>query len=321
MASIVKNVVHWGSHSQRQKSPVQVDLCEICGKKPKFVDKGFKHPYCSRSCARNGQGPSPAACVFRGCRATGKPAFANFCSDTHAREGVLQGQVEGCELCGTQPRIVGTMCIACDRLVCVGPQLRELNPDGAIFKNLRAQFLSEWDSQRDTPSFAKVYEIINPRAVRNQHERYRRVPLTKFDSGNRLNSKRRLSYPTFEEIRSFHSSQCICDLGHKEPTLCNFKSCGICSIAKSSFKSFAFGVASNNGRFGDGIYSYRNPALADQHATSCTSSPYRVMIACDALVERSQCTANEFTEEESLFVPCSDAILPVYVFMYTKLSS
>ena len=58
---------------------------KICGKKPKFVDKGFKHPYCSRSCARNGQGPSPTACVFRGCRATGKPAFANFCSEAHAR--------------------------------------------------------------------------------------------------------------------------------------------------------------------------------------------------------------------------------------------
>lgn len=172
MASIVRNVVHWGSHSQRQKSQVQVDrdLCEvfrltsifnvdvdfctkICGKKPKFVDKGFKHPYCSRSCARNGQGPSPTACVYRGCRATGKPAFANFCSEAHARyntsipiihsqiknflrrEGVLHGQAEGCELCGMQPRIVGTMCITCDRLVCTGPQLKELNTDGTIFKN------------------------------------------------------------------------------------------------------------------------------------------------------------------------------------------
>ena len=130
---------------------------KICGKKPKYVDKGFKHPYCSRSCARNGQGPSPTACVFRGCRATGKPAFANFCSEAHARylntshllssprslrtksffrrEGVLQGQVESCELCGMQPRMVGTMCIPCDRLVCVGPRLKELNVDGSLFKN------------------------------------------------------------------------------------------------------------------------------------------------------------------------------------------
>ena len=29
MSSIIKNVVHWGSHSQRQKTPVPVDLCEV----------------------------------------------------------------------------------------------------------------------------------------------------------------------------------------------------------------------------------------------------------------------------------------------------
>lgn len=51
------------------------------------------------------------------------------------REGVAQGQVEACELCSAQPRNVGTMCIACDRLVCEGPQLRELNAAGTVFKN------------------------------------------------------------------------------------------------------------------------------------------------------------------------------------------
>lgn len=69
--------------------------------------------------------------------------FSSFIIIPHAvyvnlsfrREGVLQGQVESCELCGMQPRIVGTMCIACDRLVCVGPRLKELNVDGSIFKN------------------------------------------------------------------------------------------------------------------------------------------------------------------------------------------
>lgn len=34
-------------------------------------------------------------------------------------------------------------------------------------------------------------------------------------------------------------------------------------------------------RFGNGIYSSPNPALADEFATSSTSSPYRVMIACE----------------------------------------
>jgi len=60
------------------------------------------------------------------------------------REGVLQGQVEGCELCGMQPRMVGTMCIACDRLVCAGPRLRELNADGAMFKNRKLPTISPY---------------------------------------------------------------------------------------------------------------------------------------------------------------------------------
>ncbi|EDR09814.1 uncharacterized protein LACBIDRAFT_318003 [Laccaria bicolor S238N-H82] len=315
MASIVKNVVHWGSSHRTSSPPVQLDLCEvssqqiipvprstqvrskICGKKPKFVDKGFKHPYCSRSCARNGQGPSPTGCVLHGCRATGKPAFSNFCSESHAKEGVRLGQVEGCQKCAIQPRTVGPLCIPCDRRESVGPRLRELNADGSTFKSLRAQFLSEWESSEGSPSFAKAYEIILPRDVRIRHDQYRS------------------SNPKFEEVRSFHSSQCICDLGFKDSALCSFKSCGICCPIKSSFKSFAFGAPANKGRFGDGIYSYRNPALADRFATSCTSSPYRVVIACDATVEPM---LDEIADEESLFVPSADAILPVFVIMYTR---
>ncbi|TFK36684.1 hypothetical protein BDQ12DRAFT_699509 [Crucibulum laeve] len=297
MPSLVKNVVNWGSH--RVQSP-PVELCEICGKKPKFVEKGFKHPYCSRSCARNGQGPSPSVCILNGCRATGKPAFANFCSEAHAKEGVRQGQVDACEHCSTQPRLVGTLCISCDRRSKVGPRLRELKSDGTTFKNLRAQFLSEWESSGAVPFFDKAYEIILPRDIRSRHDQYR--------SQNH----------GYEEIRSFHSSQCICDLGFKDATLCDFKSCGVCSIIKSSFKSFAFGAPFNTGRFGDGVYSYRNPGLADRFATSCTSSPYRVMIACDVVVEPGQAAGiDDVAEEESLFVPTSDAILPVYAIMYT----
>lgn len=167
------------------------------------------------------------------------------------------------------------------------------------FSPVRAQFLSEWESD-STPILEKAYEIIVPRDVRTKHDTYR------------------ASRAKWEEIRTFHSSQCICDLGFKDSTLCSFKSCGICCVIKSSFKAFAFGEPYNNGRFGDGIYSYRNPALADNFATSCTSSPYRVMIACDLVVEPGTPGSTESTETESVFAPMADAILPVYVIMYTK---
>ncbi|KJA16180.1 hypothetical protein HYPSUDRAFT_47611 [Hypholoma sublateritium FD-334 SS-4] len=296
MASIVKSVVNWGSNSRvKTPVPVQADLCEICGKKPKYVENGHKHPYCSRSCARNGSGPSPAACMLRGCRATGKPAFANFCSEVHAKEGVRLGQVEGCDLCSSQPRTVGSLCITCDRRVCAEPQLREVSSDGKLYKSIRSQFLSEWEPGKTAPSFCKAYEIILPRDVRSRHDIYR------------------ASNPKFEEVRSFHSSQCICDLGTRGPILCNFKSCGICCIVRSCFKSLAFGATFNSGRFGEGLYSYRNPALADSFSTSCTSSPYRVIIACDVSV----LPVDESADEESLFVPVADAILPVYVIIYS----
>lgn len=97
---------------------------------------------------------------------------------------------------------------------------------------------------------------------------------------------------------------------------------------------YAFKRQLTSSRFGDGIYSYRNPALADRFATSCTSSPYRVIIACDVSVEPEQCSMDEVSpdmrnegivanhtqvgEEESLFVPSADAIIPAYIIMYAK---
>ena len=83
------------------------------------------------------------------------------------------------------------------------------------------------------------------------------------------------------QIRTFHGAQCICDLGVSNPSFCTWKSCGICSIIKSSFTAFEFGVTSNTGRYGKGIYSYFDPSMADRFATSSLSSPYRVMLACE----------------------------------------
>ena len=34
-----------------------------------------------------------------------------------------------------------------------------------------------------------------------------------------------------------------------------------------------------------GVYTYGNPLMANKDATSCTTSPYRVMIACDAVAD------------------------------------
>jgi hypothetical protein len=76
---------------------------------------------------------------------------------------------------------------------------------------------------------------------------------------------------TFDEVRSFHSSQCICDLGTKEAVLCSLKSCGICQITKSRFKSFAFGVLYNSGRSVVDWFLKRKPNSPDGKSASETA--------------------------------------------------
>ena len=106
------------------------------------------------------------------------------------REGVRQHITEGCGSCNTLPRTVGDLCISCDRRSRIGPRIRELKVDGSAFKNsssriffelslshlyfwpVRAQFLSEWESD-STPNIDKAYEVIVPRDVRAKHEAYR----------------------------------------------------------------------------------------------------------------------------------------------------
>jgi hypothetical protein len=88
-------------------------------------------------------------------------------------------------------------------------------------------------------------------------------------------------------------------------------------------------------RSGTGIYSYQDPAKADRFSTSCTTSPYRVMIACDVTVEaglspvspvsRFRPSKANFTHlsyrksgGDPIFVSSPDAIVPAYIIMYHK---
>jgi len=128
-----------------------------------------------------------------------------------------------------------------------------------------------------------------------------------------------------EILRTFHSSQCICDLGYLNSQCCDKPSCGICCILKSSFKSFAFGNTHNDGRHGKGIYSYQNPAHADRHATSCTSSPYRVVIACNVVMSQAKTSwfpqmqrVMSVSDEDGVFVTDADTIIAQHVILYTK---
>ena len=107
MSSLTKSVVHWSSNPRASMMLAPApDLCEvsslpsslticggskkarkICRKKPKYVENGFKHPFCGRTCARVAQSLSPnnGQCLLPGCRSAGRATMANFCSDAHGR--------------------------------------------------------------------------------------------------------------------------------------------------------------------------------------------------------------------------------------------
>ncbi|KAI0080963.1 hypothetical protein K474DRAFT_48002 [Panus rudis PR-1116 ss-1] len=307
MYSTLKSAISWGIQKPIPMPSSQSDLCETCGRKKKYVENGFQHPFCSRSCARTripqaGSGPS---CPIRGCKAPGKTAYGGFCSDAHANDAIRRKQAPGCAACNKQVATVGSLCSSCDRRDRAGPRLREIDAKDVTFQSIVSQFGDEWRGDGRPPVIDRIVEVSPPWSITSQFDAYR----AQLDATSYL-----------RDLRTYHASQCICDFGVKDMSFCNWKSCGICKILKSSFREHAFGEPYNRGssvRYGDGIYSYLNPALADAHATSSATSPYRVMLACDVSTS-SVDGADYVTDEERVFVGRVEAILPRYVILYRK---
>ncbi|KAG7089295.1 hypothetical protein E1B28_010993 [Marasmius oreades] len=57
-----------------------------------------------------------------------------------------------------------------------------------------------------------------------------------------------------------------------------------------------------------------NPSYADQFTYTVATSPYRISIACTAIVDRK----HENPENSPVFVSGADGIIPVYVIMISK---
>ncbi|OBZ66228.1 hypothetical protein A0H81_13794 [Grifola frondosa] len=174
-------------------------------------------------------------------------------------------------------------------------------------ESLVEHFSREWHGS-NTPKVAKVIEIWRPRNAQDRFRNYR---------------KKLEAVTSIQELRTYYGSQCICDLGVKDTAHCEWESCGICNVIKSCFSRLAFGARYDYGsKYGDGIYSYHNPALADRFATSSMSSPFRAILACDVVVDHNGLTPSRSDESindgERVFVRNSDAIVPSYIILYTK---
>jgi len=290
------------------KAQTQNDMCVACGMRPKYVEHGYQHPYCGRTCAKRAQQSGTSTCRLRGCPVAGRTAFVGFCSEYHASEAVRSQQVKGCIQCNDRPATTGNLCPVCDRRSKDEPVLEELDPRGNAFKNLANTTVHKWSSSNGGVKIEKVFKVVNSQATQDRFE---------------ANSQKLISAGSMEMLRTYHSSQCICNLGYLDNKICDRPSCGICSILKSSFKSFAFGDQFNTGRYGKGIYSYLNPARADRHSTSCMSSPYRVMISCDVAMTKAakswlpQMRVTSLSDEDGVvFVNNPDAIIAKHVILY-----
>ncbi|KLO15230.1 hypothetical protein SCHPADRAFT_849726 [Schizopora paradoxa] len=306
-----------------------VDLCEVCGTRPKFVDNntGRRHPYCGRTCASKDvrrdqpQNGNPlysssnrtrseiwvkvSKCRMSECQREPLNQFSGFCGEDHKQAAVRRGLVALCSKCNKYLQTSGSLCVACQKYqdAC---QLTEVRYGSHSFNEVARVFSRQWKSEsrgQRAPTVEKVLRVENSRKT-----------LISFDY---FRKDRVVDYTTF------HSSQCICDLGKDAPyKFCQYPSCGICMATKSSFTKFAFDVVQNSGSLGDGVYSYLHSSSAHRHSTACTSSPFRVMIMCKVVVEKAKSGqpvmgTNSAVMSDTIVVRDSARIIPTNIILYS----
>jgi len=283
------------------------NLCQVCGIQPKYVDAtGVTRSFCGRTCARNHAAGAAvitsAVCSITGCIIAENPSFQGFCSADHAKLGVASGTVPGCVRCQALPQSNGQMCEDCAKMPPDGPRMWNIKSSGTVWREFEREWKDKWKTAK-TAKIEKLFEISYPSDVVANNDTFRQS--LESTGGVRL-------------VRTFHASQCMCDMGTRGAVLCAWHSCGICNIVKSAFKGVAFGAPYNKGRHGNGLYSSLDPSVADRFATSCLSSPYRVMIACDVVLPQNTSNNNSVLMGDQVVVRDSGVITPRFVVMYTK---
>lgn len=278
-------------------------MCEACGIKPKYVNPGgTQHSYCGRSCARTGVGKAASECLLRGCSNPGT-AFNGFCSVDHAKKGSAVSPPSASPGPKTQLQTHNHNGAGHAKPPSDVVNLSEIPSSATVWREFVREWNSKWLSQEGSALVEKLYEISYPKSISDAQDKYLQ--------GSQATGQAHI-------LRTFHAAQCICDMGTKGPMLCKWNSCGICNVVGSAFKSVAFGVPYNIGRQGKGLYSSRNPASADRLATSCLSSPYRVIIACDVILPQHLDKSTSIVAGDRVVVRVSDAIIPRFIVMYTK---
>jgi len=208
---------------------------------------------------------------------------------------------------------MGELCSGCHNIERSNePRLKELSLLDPKTDSLISHFYRQWKGP-ERVHIAKVYGIRLPRDVAKARDAYR-------DKLTALGTPR--------QIQTFHSAQCICDLGANSMEFCNWESCGICQAIKSAFTVFEFGIEADTARWESGVDSYLDPSQADKRAVSTSSSPHRVMISCEVSLppprvelSKSSTVVKSYEEGSLVAVSGAEAIVPRYLILYSKLST
>lgn len=266
------------------------DLCEVCNARPKYRDSFRVHPYCGKSCAA--KAPN---CFYPGCGAKGTREYGGYCSQKHQKATVY------CASCKSTPANPGhALCSNCQMMQDKNRnRLVELPPNDTGFQEAQQMLISGWPRGVRPPQVGRVFKIMlgeNSQLLRSQYK----------NSGDS------------SRLPIWYSGQNICELGGptKPVEFCQYKSCGICIPLKSGFSAFEFGQKYQTGPHGNGIYTTREPAVADKHAISSTGTPYRVVILASLTIPSN--ASREFILGNNNDVFCKNplAITPDYLIAY-----
>ncbi|KIO18864.1 hypothetical protein M407DRAFT_246373 [Tulasnella calospora MUT 4182] len=148
--------------------------------------------------------------------------------------------------------------------------LKPFDSNDRIAQAIYHKFCAEWNDPTgvlETPDVHAIYQISLP-----YYEDRFLDAIFKAQAHGGSNTK-----------SAWFACQCICDVGVKADDLCNARSCGICMAIKSGFDELAFGKATNNGVYGDGIYAHQNPAIAHRFTVRKAEHNRRVVILCSIL--------------------------------------
>ncbi|KJA13313.1 hypothetical protein HYPSUDRAFT_49917 [Hypholoma sublateritium FD-334 SS-4] len=240
--------------------------CVICTVNPclenKFVTCGIK---CTEKLCSSGSS-NPRMCNY--CHRRSKAPHSDQCGPECSEKAQT-----ACLLCRSRPKyqqyhLCGKTCkeIAAKWT----PLLLEAQVDHATYIFVEKKFKNAWRATGKAPAIKRIYKIIESSDFLQPYDRY----------------KKRVG----NEVFRYHGTSRQCALGTSASNrkLCSSKTCALCRIIETSFKT---SLANPSGGFGPGIYT----SSAANKAYSYTVGGARVMLLTKVILGKVR-TVSAFNE-------------------------